>query len=101
MIPLRLRLRLEFIPFLPMLVDAAHVRHCQTDCRAQVVVTKIISIEPVYVNTYVRKNMTLAVNDHFSVTITGAPMSLDEIITGSTTKFIIGTIRGYSNVVYV
>jgi hypothetical protein len=45
--------------------------------------------------------MALAVNDHFSVTVTDAPTSLDEVITGSTSKFITGAISGYSNVVYI
>jgi hypothetical protein len=105
MIQLKLCLRLGFILFLPiterMVVDAAQVRHRQNDCGAQVLVTKVISVEPVYINTCVRENMTLAVNDHFSVTITDAPTSLDEVITDSTTKFITGAISGYSNVVYI
>jgi hypothetical protein len=64
-----------------------------------VVVTEVVSVEPVYINTYVHENMTLAVNDHFSLTISDAPTSLDEVVSGSTTKFITGTRIGYSNVV--
>lgn len=82
-----------------MLVAAGRVQHRQIDCGAQVVVTKVVSIEPVYINTYVHENTTLAVNDYFSVTITDAPTSLDAVLTGSTTKFITGTMSGYSNVV--
>jgi hypothetical protein len=83
------------------LVAAARVQQRQYNCGAQIIVTKVVSVKPVYINTYVQENMTFAVNDHFSITITNAPTSLDEVLTDFTTKFITGTIRGYSNVVYV
>jgi hypothetical protein len=83
-----------------VLVASARVHQRQYDCGAQIVVTKVVSVEPVYINTYVHENMTFAVNDHFSVTITDAPTSLDEVLTGSTTKLITNTRGGYSNAMY-
>jgi hypothetical protein len=44
--------------------------------------------------------MTLTINDYFSLDITDALTSLDEILTSSTPTFITGTTRGHSNVVY-
>ena len=83
------------------LVAAARLKQRQYDCAAQIIVTKVVSIEPVYINTFVQENTVFALNNHFFVTVTNAPTSLDEILTYSNTMFITGARRAYSNVVYV
>jgi hypothetical protein len=42
------------------------------DCGAQFVVARVVSFEPVHINTYAQENMTFAINEYFSVAITDA-----------------------------
>lgn len=56
---------------------------CQAAYQEQV--TKVVLVEPVYINTFVSENTTFRVNDGLTVTVDNAPTSFDTVTYGTTT----------------
>ena len=72
----------------------------RNECVGQQAVTKVVYLEPFYVNIFLQQNTTFNINKNIAVTITDAPTSLDIVLTGSATRFITGSHSTYSTAMY-
>lgn len=54
---------------------------CQQVFRNEV--TKVVFVDPIYINTFVVQNTTFEVNDHLTVTVDNAPTSIDTVTYGT------------------
>lgn len=78
----------------------SHSPQRRVSCAAQVSVTKVIVVQPLYINTFVQQNTSFDVYKNHGITITNAPTTLDFVITGSATRYITGSRSMYSNSMY-
>ena len=57
-------------------------------CNPQIVVTKVVYVIPILINTYVAQNTSFAVNSDLTITVNNAPTSFDAVTTYEYTTYI-------------